>query len=39
LSPMVETLPAQAISAAFNYATANDPGCTPDVSNYYCLCP
>jgi hypothetical protein len=39
LSPMVGTLPAQATSAAFNYETANDPTCTPDVNSYYCLCP
>ncbi|HTR51449.1 MAG TPA: hypothetical protein VMJ10_12125, partial [Kofleriaceae bacterium] len=39
LSPMVQTLPAQALSAAFNYATANDPTCTPDVGNYDCVCP
>jgi hypothetical protein len=38
-SPMVGTLPAQAVSAVFNYATANDPTCTPNVSSYYCLCP
>ena len=38
-SPMVGTLPAQAASAAFNYANVSDPTCTPNVSSYYCLCP
>ncbi|HEY5285375.1 MAG TPA: hypothetical protein VIM14_21455 [Polyangia bacterium] len=35
-TPMVGTLQAQAVSAAFNYKTSNDPSCTPDVNNYSC---
>jgi hypothetical protein len=36
LNPMVGVLPAQATAAAFNYNTANDPSCTPNVSDYSC---
>ena len=39
LSPLVGTLPAQALSAAFDYQTASNPMCTPDANDYYCLCP
>ena len=36
IAPMVGTLPAQQVSAAFKYDTSNDPTCTPNVGNYSC---
>ncbi|MBN1611619.1 MAG: hypothetical protein JW940_33600 [Polyangiaceae bacterium] len=35
-TPMVGTLPAQAVAAAFDYATSNNPTCTPNVGAYSC---
>ena len=36
LDPMVGTLPAQAAVSDFDYATPNDPTCTPNLGNYSC---
>jgi len=36
LTPMVGALPAREGVATFDYATGNDPECTPDVGNYSC---
>jgi hypothetical protein len=35
-TPMVGTLPAQAVAAAFDYDTSNNPTCTPNVGAYSC---
>ncbi len=36
LEPMVGTLPAQEISAGFDYDTPNNPECSPNLDNYSC---
>jgi len=37
-TPMVGTLPAQALSSRFDYRTPNNPDCTPSAADYNCVC-